>query len=318
MPRHLIRRSLLLVSPLDRSAVEQAWTNNADAIVLDLASVSPHERADARETVRGSVPMLRRGGADILVRVAPESAPADIEASVRPGVNGVILTYPETPESVRAAHEAVDAAEAAHGVEEGSTEIGLILGTAKAVWDIREVMTASLRVSMVGLDERHLALTMGLVVAPDLDPFKYCVRGRFVAEAASADRVLFGPYGIHRLGVGFPLSCLYGPDSPEDEVFRSARWGRDIGMNGALCPYPAWVEQCNRAFVPTDEEIANHRQLIEAYTVGVAAGRGAVPLGGGRFVERPQVELAKAIISFRERCDRRDAEKAAAAAAGAG
>ena len=43
-----IRRSYLVVSPLDQPAVEQAWTHNADAIVLDLHSLPAEQKCRAR------------------------------------------------------------------------------------------------------------------------------------------------------------------------------------------------------------------------------------------------------------------------------
>ena len=44
----LVRRSVLLVPLLDREAVAQSWTHNADAVVLDLASVPFSDRRAAR------------------------------------------------------------------------------------------------------------------------------------------------------------------------------------------------------------------------------------------------------------------------------
>lgn len=318
MAGFFIRRSLLVVSPKDRAAVDDAWASNADAIVLDLSALSVKERVDIRPLVQDDILRLGRAGAEVLVRMGLATAQADIAAAVWPGLTGIILSYPETVGEVKEAVSVLDAVELENGVEAGTVEIGVVLGTPKAIRDIRPIITASLRVSMVGLDEAHLASAMGLVVRPDLDPFKHFARGRFVTEAASTDRETFGQYGIHRLGLGFPLSCLPLEDAVEDEVYRAAKWAKDLGMNGAICPYPSWVDIFNRAFTPTDEEINEHRRLMEAYAAGVAEGRGAVPLGGGRFVERPQVELAKAVIALREQCDRRDADKAAARAAAGG
>ena len=314
MNRDFIRRSLLVVSPLDRPAVESAWTHDSDAVVVDLAALAPEARPEARPLVRDDAPVLGRGGAHVLVRAAADSLHADVDAAVWHGVAGVLVSYPEGVAAVREAQEAIAEAERRHGVEPGTMEIGVILGTPKGLLHIRDILTASPRVTMAALDERRLARAMDLHVQPDWDPFKYYVRGRFITETASLDRALYGPYGVHRIGIGFPLSCLAGAEASDGEVHGAAKWARDLGMNGALCPHPSWVATCNRAFTPTDGEIENHRRLHEAYVAGVAQGRGAVPLGGGRFVERPQDELAKAMIAFRHRCDERDAEKAAAVA----
>lgn len=314
LKRDFIRRSALVLSPLDRKAVEAAWTRNADAILVDMAGLPAEARREARPLLRDDALKLARGGAHALVRTAADSLHADIEAAVWHGVSGVLVSYPEDAAAVREAQDAVAEAERRHGVEPGTVELGVILGTPKGIWNIRAILTASLRTTMAVLDERHLAAGMGLCVQPDWDPFKFYVRGRFITETASLDRASYGPFGVHRFGMGFPLSCIPHAEASKEEVHKAAKWARDLGMNGALCPFPSWVEACNRAFTPTDVEIENHRRLHEAYVAGVAKGRGAVPLGGGRFVERPQDELAKAMIAFRQRCDARDAEKTAALA----
>ena len=312
--REFIRRSYLTVSPLSQAAVDDAWTHDADAVVLDLHDVPYQNKGRARPVLREQLPSLAKGGADAFVHISMAYLHADAEAAVWPGLNGILLSHPETALDVLEADAAVADMEKRHGVDTGSVEMVLLLGSAKGVWNIREVITASPRVTTVGLDDTSLLADLGILASPDLDPLASFARGRLVMEAAGVDENLHGHQGVYRLGIAYPLSAFPRPNASPDEVLQSAKIAKESVFNGALCPDPSWVGPCNRGFTPTDEQLAHHRKVQETYAAGLAIGRGAVPFGDGRFVERPFHELAKKIIALRTMCDERDAEKAAARA----
>jgi citrate lyase subunit beta/citryl-CoA lyase len=310
-----IRRSYLVVSPRDQSAVELAWTHNADAIALDLHSIPVEQKGPLRLRIREQLAGLRRGGAEAFVSISQAHLHADAAAAVWPGLNGLVISHLDSAEQVREVDEVVAELEKRHGVSAGSVEIIVLLGTARAVWNIREVITASQRVTTVGLDESHLLMDLGVWPSPDEDPLEYYARGRIVMEAAGVPAELHGHHGVYRLGLGYPLSSFPNLNATADEVRKAAKDGKELGFNGAFCWTPAWVEPCNLGFTPTDEEVAYHQSVREAYVAAVAMGRGAMAFEGGKFVERPVDELAKKMLALREQCDRRDAEKRAALAA---
>lgn len=311
-----IRRSYLLVSPLDQSAVEQAWVHDSDAIALDLHSLAVTQKEQARTRIREQFASLGRGGAEAFVSISRAHLYADAGAAVWPGLDGLLISHPERAEQVQEADEVLTELEKRRGLEAGSVELVVLLGTAMGVWNIREIITASPRVTTVGLDESHLLMDLGLLPSPEEDPFAYYTRGRIVLEAAGIPAELHGHHGVYRLGLGYPLSSFPTLNATADEVLTAAKDGKELGFNGALCWAPEWVGPCNRGFTPTDEEVAYHRSVREAYAAAVAMGRGAMAFEGGKFVERPVDELAKKILALRQQCDQRDAEKAAARAAG--
>ena len=307
-----IRRSYLVVSPLDEPAVERAWTHNADAITLDLHSLPAAQKGRARARIREQLAGLSRGGAEAFVSISQAHLHADAEAAVWPGLAGLLIAHPERAEQVQEADEVVAELEKRHGVESGSVEIVVLLGTAKGVWNIREIITASSRITTVGLDESHLLMDLELLPSPEEDPLEFFIRGRIILEAAGIPAELHGHHGVYRLGLGYPLSSFPRVNATADEVRTAAKDGKELGFNGALCWAPEWVEPCNLGFTPTDEEVAYHQSVREAYTAAVAMGRGAMAFEGGKFVERPVDELAKKILALRDQCDQRDAEKSAA------
>jgi len=303
MIENLVRRSILMVSVNDGPAVAGSWRLNADAVALELGD-GPAVRAKAREQIRDAIAIAARGGAEVFVRIDADLARADIEAAAWPGLTGILLPCAETAEAVRDIAGMLEGLEAQRGLPAGSLQIFLQLSTAKAVWDIRSLLTASPRISSVSLDYTRLCADLAIMPRDDFDPFLFAA-GRLVIESTAAR--------VQAVGISHPLAVA-PRQLPTDEVARLAERGRNSGFKGAFCPDPAWVEPCNRAFTPTNEQIDYYRTIRRLFAEGLAQGRAAVPIEG-RMIDVPVDERARIQIALWERCQRRDAQKAAALAA---
>jgi citrate lyase subunit beta / citryl-CoA lyase len=298
----LVRRSNLMVPVNDADSVSQAWRHNADAITLDLEdSVLAAGNARARDGVKDAIASSRRGAAEVFVRVNKSSLHADLEASVWPGVRGIMLPRVESAAEVTDAADIVTKLERERGLQPGSLSFIVLLGSARGVWDIRPIVTASARISQVGLDERDLARDLGIDPAPEYDPFIYA-RGRLAVEATAAK--------VAAIGMAYPLSAL-PREMPEPDIHVLATKARNLGMKGVICPYADWVAPVNAAFTPTAELIAWNKRVREAFAAGVAAGTAAVPLDG-KMIDVPVDEWAIVVLAMAEACAVRDAEKRAA------
>jgi citrate lyase subunit beta / citryl-CoA lyase len=305
MTENLVRRSILVVSVNDHASVAASWRHNADAIALELDDGFA-AGAEGRERARDAISVAARGGAEVFVRIDPDLALADITAAAWPGLTGVLLPGADTPERIRDVARILEELEAQRGLPTGSLQIFLQLGTAKAVWDIRSLLTASPRISSVSLDYTRLCANLAIVPRDDFDPFLFAA-GRLVIESTAA-RVL-------AVGISHPLG-VSPRRLPADEIARLAERGRNSGFKGAFCPDPSWVEPCNLAFTPTTEQIEYYRTIRRLFAEGLAQGRAAVPIEG-RMIDVPVDERARIQIALWERCQARDAAKAAALAANA-
>ena len=88
----LIRRSNLMVPITNPRFVSRAWRHNADAITLDLEdSVLDTRKTEARALVQEAIGQVGQGAAEVFVRVNKPFIYADIEASVWPGLHGIML-----------------------------------------------------------------------------------------------------------------------------------------------------------------------------------------------------------------------------------
>ena len=312
--KEFVRRSYLFVSPLDRPAVERAWQCNPDAVVLDLEGMSTAEKAAARDGLKDLLPLASRGAAEVFVHIGLRHLRADARAAVWPGLNGVIVSHPEAPSDVEQADVCITELEQDRGVDPGAVEIVANIGTPRGLLHVADVVTASARITSVALDEGRLVRELGIFADPEEDPLRIYARGRLVVEGSSIDEHLHGHQGVYRVSLGYRFSVHPPATAKSEEVLSAAAWMKENGYNGGFCLHPSWVASCNAGFTPTDEQAAHHRRVREAYTAGIAKGRGAVSAGGGSFVERPIDELAHKIIALRAMCDQRDAQKAAARA----
>lgn len=300
----LIRRSNLLTPITDMEHVNQAWESDADAITLDLEDgVVEPRKAKARGLVKEAITPAGKGGAQVFVRVNAALLHADLDASVWPGVHGIMLPRVESAAEVVEAAEQMTAFERRRGLAVGALELIVLLESARGVWDIRSIITASPRITQVGLDESDLACDLGITPLPDHDPYVFA-RGRLVIEATAAK--------VQPIGITYPLG-VHPRRLSAAEIHRMATDARNLGMKGVLCPDPSWVTPVNAAFTPTPELVAHNKKVREVFAGAVAAGTAAVPLDG-RMIDVPVDEWAKVVLAMADACEARDAQKRAARA----
>lgn len=297
--QRFVRRSNLMVPIAVQRFVENAWRSDADAITLDLEDGVPGGRKDkVRAGVKEAIAFARRGGADIFVRINKPYLHADLSTAAWPGLTGIMLPKVESAADVVEAADVLTDCERQRGIEVGSLQLIILLESALGVWNMREIITASPRVTQVGLGETDLASNLGILATEEDDPFIYA-RGRLVIEATAVE--------VQPIGLAFPVSLTPRVLAPE-EILRLATDARNLGFKGAICPHPSWVDPVNAAFSPTSEEVAYYTKVREVFAEGVARGTAAVPLDG-KMIDVPVDEWAKVVLELAAMCRARDEEK---------
>jgi citrate lyase subunit beta / citryl-CoA lyase len=297
--QQFVRRSNLMVPMTVQRFVEKAWQHNADAITLDLEDGVPQaHKGEVRSRLKDAIAFAGRGGAEVFVRVNKPFLQADRAAAAWPGLRGVMLPKVESGAEVVEAAELLTALERQRGIEVGALELIVLLESAMGVWSVRDIVTASPRVTQVGLGESDLCRNLGIVATDEEDPLVYA-RGRLVIEGIAA--------GVQPIGMAFPLS-LVPRLSPEKDLLRLASMARNLGFKGAICPHPSWIEPVNAAFSPTAEQVAYYTKVREVFAEGVARGTAAVPLDG-KMIDVPVDEWAKVVLHLAALCKARDEAK---------
>lgn len=299
-----VRRSHLLMDVLDGAAVRQSWTHNADAVILTLPS-GALERSSARESLRATVNTAALGAADVFVLTNRNAAYADLESAVGPGLKGVAYSGAESGDEIVRIDSWLSDFEQTSGIPENTLHIIVLLTSGSGVWNIREIVRSSDRVSSVGIDELALCESLRIVPTVDFDPFEYA-KGRVVIEARAAK--------VQPIGMSHPYGVLPEFDD-EGEIARLALRSKNLGFAGAICPDPSWVEHCNRAFSPPEDRLEFYRETRRLFAEGVARGTAAIPYPGTTMmIDVPVDENARVNLELWERCAAREEEKSTAVA----
>ena len=301
----LVRRSNLIVPAVQSRMVARSWMHHADAVTIDLQDGAPAaELAQVRKTLRQSVALAGKGGAQVFVRVNAEFVNADSYAAVGPELAGILLPGVESADQVSEADAILADLEKLYGVARGSLEIAPSIETAAGVWRVREIITASPRVKQAGIDEAALAASLGITQSSEHDAFMFA-RGRLCIEATAA--------GVQPIAVADPMGVQTG-HIPHEEMVKIATDARNLGFKGMVCGHPAWIAPVNEAYTPTESLVDYYTQVREVFAQALAAGTAAAPFAG-RMIDVPVDEWAKDVLAMSAACAARDEEKRTAFAA---
>jgi citrate lyase subunit beta/citryl-CoA lyase len=286
-----LNRSFLFAPGNVARRVEKALTLDADAVVVDLEdSVAISDKEATRKPVAEALrrPRKARG----YVRVNAPSTPfcyGDLVATVHKGVDGVLLPKVESAADLHAVDWLMAALEREHGMPEGSVDLMPQIETAAGVQRIDRILQArSLRpyrapwrVKRVAFGAADYGHELGL--EPTLDePELADARARIVLSSRAA-------------GMEGPI------DSPwfhfrEAEAFqRALERSRRGGFQGRLCVHPDQLGPVNRAYLPSDEELARAERIVAAFRDAEARGAAAIQVDG-QMVDYPVVHRAQAVI----------------------
>ncbi len=282
-------RSMLYVPATSERFVERAHERGADAIKIDLEdAVAPAEKPRARTLVRDVARAVSRGGADVLVRINRplRMAVADIEASVWPEVDGLVLPKVESADHVGFLCEAIGELEAERGLAPGHVRLMVLVETPRGYANVRAIAASTPRMAAIALGQEDFAAEMGMAEPDGLQLLSFYQGVQVAAREA----------GI--VPIGYPGSIAEFTDL---DLFRAnALLARKLGFDGGACIHPRQVPILNEAFTPTAAEIARAEAMVAAYDAAMAAGDGAAAFEG-KMIDVPVVARAERVLSIRDR-----------------
>ncbi len=272
-------RSLLFV-PGDRpDRMEKALGAGADALILDLEdAVAAEKKPEARSAVAQFLTAHRK--VNLWVRINPlgPEADKDLEAVLAADPHGIVLPKAEGGGCVD---------ELARRLTEGGAAAAQILAIAT------ETPAAIFQLGTYAGAKRLAGLTWG---AEDLP----------AAIGASTSREPDGgytpPYDLARslclfgaAAAGVPaIETVYPAFRDSDGLAAYAARGRRDGFTGMMAIHPAQVEVINRAFTPSEAEIAHARAVVAAFEAN--PGAGALSLEG-KMIDRPHLVQAQRTLA---------------------
>ena len=297
----MIIRSWLFVPGDGERKLAKGQENAADALIPDLEdSVSDDRQEIARVMVRDYLKAHPdRSRRQLWVRVNPLDTELSLPdlAAVMPGApNGIVLPKVYSAEDVNTLAKYLSALEAREGLPPGSTKIHCVsTETAASLLTFHSYLD--------GITERLVAMTWGgedLAAAlgasdnrnpatGDYDDVYLMAKSLCLATARAID---VQPVGV----VYVDFRDLEGLEA---ECLRDRR----AGFFGKIAIHPAQSEVINRAFTPSEEEVAHAQRVIDVFAQN--PGLGTVGLDG-KMLDMPHLKQARNVMAVVEQIEGMD------------
>ncbi len=278
------RRALLYMPGTDWRKIEKAAALDVDSACLDLEDgVALNRKEEARSTVAKALRTLDFVRTEKLVRINPVGSglEADDLAAVVPAhPQGIVIPKVSSAEQIRWVSERLQELEDLSGIEAGSIYLIVIVESALAIVNLREIASADSRLQALIFGAEDLAGDIGAIRTPEAWEVFYA-RSAVVTHAAA-----FGLQAIDMVSVDYKNL---------DALRREARQGAEIGYSGKQVIHPDQVAPVQAAFTPSEEEIATARRIVEAHAEHQRAGKGAFALDG-KMVDMPVVRAAERVL----------------------
>ncbi len=289
----LFIRSWLFVPGDSERKLEKARDNEADALILDLEdAVADDRQSIAREMV---VEYLRkradRARQQLWVRINPLDSELSLPdlAAVMPGrPNGIVLPKVYSAAEVNTLGHYLSALEAREGIALGSTRI-LCVATETA---------ASLLTFHTYLDDvtpRLAAMTWGaedLAAALGASDNRHPRSGDFDDPYLMAKSFcLAACRAIDVQPVGVVYTNFRDSDGFEADCLRD----RKAGFIGKIAIHPSQPPIANRAFTPSDDEVAHAERVVAVFEQNPGLGTVAMD---GKMLDMPHLKQARNVLAL--------------------
>ncbi len=284
------RRSIHFVPGGSERMFGKALGLPADALILDLEdSVTLENKQSARDAVCHWLREADFGGRQRLARINPLASPwgaGDIAAVVGCGPDGIVVPKAESLADVETADSLIAKAEARAGLAAGSVKL-LLIGaeTPASVFHLPE-MAAHPRVDGMTWGCEDLSAELGAGAIRDrngdyLEVFALARSMALLAAAAAGKQ---------------PIDTIYPDFRDLDGLREDCRRGAAMGFTGKLTIHPDQIEIVNKAFTPSEAEIAEARELLALAEEQQREGRIAFGFKG-RMADAPQLKRARRILA---------------------
>jgi citrate lyase subunit beta / citryl-CoA lyase len=284
--------AMLFVPGDDERKLAKVAILPAPAFILDLEdAVAVSAKARARENVART---LRASSAKQRIWVRVNSAdtgllPADLDAVVVPGLEGIVLPKAQRAEDVSDLAAAVAERESARGLQPGSTGLAATIETALGLSGLAGIARASDRLRFLCFGAGDFSLDLGLNWTPDsgvANPTLVAAKTRLVIESRAA-------------GLPPPHDGTFPYLDRPAELRAEALYARSLGFGGKHAIHPDQVPVILEAFRPTEDEVARAREQLLAFEASERAGTARINVGG-KFIDYPVAERARQVIAAAE------------------
>ena len=296
----MLNRSWLFVPGDSERKLEKARDNEADALILDLEdSVADERQAIAREMVIAYLRQHKnRSRQQLWVRINPLdnalSLP-DLAAVVPGGPDGIVVPKVNSANDINTLDNYLSALEAREGIEHLSTRIFCVATeTAASLLTFHtylEGLTPRLTAMTWGAEDLSAALGASDNRNPDTGDYDHpylLARSLCLATCRAVDVQPVGTvYTNFRDDDGYEADCLRD---------------RRSGFVGKIAIHPRQPGIANRAFSPSEDEVAHAKRVVALFEDNPGAGTLSLD---GRMLDMPHLKQARNLLELAEMIERR-------------
>ena len=281
--------------------------SDADVINLDLEdSVSPSDKDSARANVIEAINTIDWNTKTLAVRINSLDTPywyrdvVDLLEQAGDRLDQIMIPKVGNASDIYAVDALVTAIEAAKGRSK-PINFEVIIESAAGLVNVNEIAASSPRMVAMSLGAADYAASMGMQttgIGGTQDNY-YMLHGdarHYSDPWHLAQTAIVAACRTHGI---LPVDGPFG-DFSDDEGYRAqARRSATLGMVGKWAIHPKQITLANEVFTPSDEAVAEAREILSAMEDAKARGEGAT-VYKGRLVDIASIKQAQVIVAQSE------------------
>ncbi|NSY38981.1 L-malyl-CoA/beta-methylmalyl-CoA lyase [Leisingera sp. ANG59] len=286
---------------------EKMAASAADVINLDLEdSVAPDDKDQARANVIEAINTVDWGNKYLSVRINGLDTPywyrdvVDILEQAGERLDQIMIPKVGCAEDVYAVDALVTAIERAKGRTK-PVSFEVIIESAAGIAHVEEIAKSSPRLQAMSLGAADFAASMGMQTTGigGTQENYYMIREgqkHWSDPWHWAQAAIVAACRTHGI---LPVDGPFGDFSDEDGYIAQAKRSATLGMVGKWAIHPSQIALANQVFTPSDEAVAEAREILAAMEEAKASGAGAT-VYKGRLVDIASIKQAEVIVAQAE------------------
>ena len=286
---------------------EKMAASAADVINLDLEdSVAPDDKDQARANVIEAINNVDWGSKYLSVRINGLDTPywyrdvVDILEQAGERLDQIMIPKVGCAEDVYAVDALVTAIERAKGRTK-PVSFEVIIESAAGIAHVEEIAKSSPRLQAMSLGAADFAASMGMQTTGigGTQENYYMIREgqkHWSDPWHWAQAAIVAACRTHGI---LPVDGPFGDFSDEDGYIAQAKRSATLGMVGKWAIHPSQIALANQVFTPSDEAVAEAREILAAMEEAKASGAGAT-VYKGRLVDIASIKQAEVIVAQAE------------------
>lgn len=279
------RRALLYMPGDDLRKIRKATTLDVDCICMDMEDgVAINRKSEARQTIAEALNTLDFGRSERLARINPVGSgleELDLSTVLPARPDGIVIPKVEHAAQVMRVDRLIEDCAASSGWPENSICLLVVVESALGIVNLAEIAGSTKRLQAIIFGAEDFAGDIGATRTSQGWEVFYA-RSAVVAHAAA-----FNLQAIDMVYIDF---------KDVEGLYRESLAGAGMAFSGKQIIHPDQVEPVQRAFTPSDEEIASARRVMSAFEAHQAIGKGAFALDG-KMIDAPIIKSAERVLA---------------------